>query len=229
MTLKTDFNCDFTKEYDKQINNVLPGYYLLHELAQYLLEDTLDHSSKILVAGVGTGNEILYYARNNPGWSLLGFDPSEPMIKIAEQKILENNYEDRVTLIKGLIHDVKENDFDAATSILVMHFIADNGEKLEYLKALSARLKHGAKLILVDLEGDKDSPEYEVLNSAWQKQQLATRDDNDQVNDEFERRKNELHCIPQHRIESLLSEAGFANVYKFYKAYLVGGYVAVKI
>ena len=48
------------------------------------------------------------------------------------------------------------------------------------------------------------------------------------VREEFVIREKEIYFIPQKRIESLLEEVGFIKIHKFFKAYLFGGYVAVK-
>lgn len=57
---------------------------------------------------------------------------------------------------------------------------------------------------------------------------MFTRGDNDRVGKEFIIREKEVHFIPQKRIESLLKEVGFIDIHKFFKAYLFGGYIAIK-
>lgn len=44
--------------------------------------------------------------------------------------------DNKISLVQGLIEDVAEKDFDAATSILVIHFLADDGIKLNFLKGI---------------------------------------------------------------------------------------------
>lgn len=109
-----------------------------------------------------------------------------------------------------------------------MHFLPDDGAKLNFLKAIADKLKPGAPIVLVDLEGEIGSGEYNVLNAAWKNQQLFIRADNDRVNEEFAMREKEVHFISEKRIELLLEEAGFIQIQKFFKAYLFGGYVAIK-
>ncbi|MCP4131480.1 MAG: class I SAM-dependent methyltransferase [bacterium] len=230
MEKKIEFNEEFSNEYDEMARERISGYDTIYELTEYLLEDNLGASAKVLVAGAGTGKEIVSFSKKNPEWTFVGFDPSEPMLALAKQKVLANNLEEKITLIHGLINAVDEREFNAATSLLVMHFLPDDGTKQEYLNEISARLKPGATLILVDLEGDRESDEYKTFDSAWKAQQLAARDDDEElVMEEFEIRAREVQFVPQHRIESLLNEAGFTNVHKFFKAYLFGGYVATKI
>lgn len=137
-------------------------------------------------------------------------------------------HKEAISLVHGLINDVAEKDFDAAMSILVMHFFPDDGTKLNFLNDIADRLKPGAPIVLVDLEGEIGSNEYNTLNAAWKNQQFFTRGENDKVKEEFTKRENDVQFIPQSRIESLFKEAGFTKVLKFFKAYLFGGYMAVK-
>ena len=57
---------------------------------------------------------------------------------------------------------------------------------------------------------------------------MFTRGDNEKVSEEFIIREREVQFIPQKRIESLLEKVGFTTIHKFFKAYLFGGYVAIK-
>ncbi len=223
-----DFDGELSNEYDDTVHNIIPAYESIYELSQHLLMDNLEKNAKILVAGAGTGKEIIESSQNNPYWSFTGFDPAEPMLAIARKKIAAASLESRISLIHGLIDDVEEKDFDAATSILVMHFLPDDGTKLNFLKGIADKLKPGSLIILVDIEGEIGSNEYNRFSSAWRNQQIFKRGDNHTVNEEFALREKEVQFIPQKRIESLLSEAGFININKFFKAYLFGGYVAVK-
>ena len=222
------FSEHYSSVYDEKIRKVIPGYQVIHELVRYLLEDNLPSTAKVLIAGAGTGQEILAYSKSNPEWLLVGFDPAEPMLSVAKQMVKNSNLEKRVKLIQGFIHDVDESGFDAATTILVMQFLPDNGAKQQYLNEISSRLKSGAKLILVDLEGNKESVEYKLFISAWKAHQLSTRNDVQQVIEDFEHVDRDVQFVPQHRIEDLLNNAGFSNIQKFYKAYLFGGYIATK-
>ncbi len=148
------------------------------------------------------------------------------MLSIARKKVAAASLQNKISLIHGLIDDVTEKDFDAATSILVMHFLPDDGTKLNFLKGIADKLKSGALFVLVDLEGEIGSDEYNTLNAAWKNQQIFIRGEKDRVKKEFEIREKEVHFIPQKRIESLLEEVGFLKIHKFFKAYLFGGYAA---
>ena len=228
MEKQIDFNGEWSNEYDDTAHKIIPAYHTIYALTQHLLRDRLNQKAKILVAGAGTGKEMIDCSQNNPHWSFTGFDPAESMLSIAQKKVEAASLENRILLIHGLIDDVAEKNFDAATSILVMQFLPDDGTKLNFLKGISDKLNAGALMVLVDLEGEIGSDEYNTFNAAWKNQQMLTRGDNDRVKREFSIRENEVHFIPQKRIETLLEEAGFFNIHKFFKAYLFGGYVAIK-
>ncbi|MCP3874585.1 MAG: class I SAM-dependent methyltransferase [Desulfobacteraceae bacterium] len=228
MEKQIDFNGEWSNEYDDMAHKIIPAYHSIYELTQHLLRDRLNNEARILVAGAGTGKEIIDCSQNNPYFSFTGFDPAEPMLSIAGQKVAAASLENKISLVLGLIDDVAEKDFDAATAILVMHFLPDDGTKLNFLKGIANKLKPGALIVLVDLEGEIGSDEYNTLNAAWKNQQLFVRGKKDRVIEEFEIREKEVHFIPQKRIESLLTEVGFTKIHKFFKAYLFGGYVAIK-
>jgi len=109
---KDRFNTDKANSYDENIMKVIPGYQTMHELARFLLEDTVPVSSNILVTGCGSGKEIIDYSKNNLQWHFLGFDPSEVMISTAKERVRANNCAKRVRLVKGVIDDVLETDFE---------------------------------------------------------------------------------------------------------------------
>jgi tRNA (cmo5U34)-methyltransferase len=228
MEKQIDFNGKWSNEYDDKAHKIIPAYHSIYELTQHLLRDRLNKEARILVAGAGTGKEIIDCSQNNSLWSFTGFDPAEPMLSIARKKVAAASLENKISLVQGIIDDVTEKDFDAATSILVMQFLPDDGTKLNFLKGISDKLKPGALIVLVDLEGEIGSYEYNTFNAAWKNQQLFIRGENDRVRKEFIIREKEVHFIPQKRIESLLEEVGFYKIHKFFKAYLFGGYVAIK-
>ena len=228
MEKQIDFNGEWSNEYDDTAHKIIPAYHSIYELTQHLLRDRLNKEARILVAGAGTGKEIIDWAQRNPHWSFTGFDPAKPMLSIARKKVAAASLENKISLVLGRVNDVAEKDFDAATSIMVMHFLPDDGAKLTFLKSIADKLKPGAPIVLVDLEGENGSDEFDTLKAAWKNQQLFIRGENDRVEEEFAMREKEVHCIPQERIEALFTQVGFIKIHKFFKAYLFGGYVAIK-
>ena len=106
----------------------------------------------LLVAGCGTRSEIEALKRSGFSGRITGIDPSPDMITLAKEKLKTI---EGVTITQGIVSDLPTDQrFDAATLILVLHFLEDQGAKKALLKSISERLKPRAPLILVDIFGD---------------------------------------------------------------------------
>jgi tRNA (cmo5U34)-methyltransferase len=136
------------EEYDKSIRLFCGAYEEMFKLTHCYLRAILPKQARILVVGAGTGMEISEFAPLNPGWSFCGVDPSANMLALARKKICEKNMACEIELIKGYVDDLKDEEvFDAATCILVMHFLKDDGTKLALLESICKRLKSGAPFV----------------------------------------------------------------------------------
>ena len=234
MTENNNFNATqhfgdkHASNYDEKIRKVIRGYNEMHDLSYYLLKDNLPENAKILVSGIGTGHEAITYAGNQKSWSIVGVDPTPEMVTSSKNKIAQLRLANKINVVEGRVENIKENNFDAATSILVMQFLKDNGDKENYLKNISEKLKKGGKLIVIDLEGQKNSEKFNLLLSAWKSHQYDTREDKDQIDKDFSHVDTDLQFIPEERIIELLKSSGFTKNYKFYQSYLFGGYIAEK-
>ncbi|GAA3948264.1 class I SAM-dependent methyltransferase [Gordonia caeni] len=142
--------------YDARIVNLVPGYAELHEISAAVLAARLPERARVLVVGAGTGTETLALAQANPGWDLVGVDPSEDMLAVARRRADAASLD--VAFHQGYVADLDDGEsFDAAVSLLVMHFVAGDDAKGDYLRAIAARLRSGAPLLLCDLmEHDED-------------------------------------------------------------------------
>ena len=222
------FGDKHARVYDEKIQKVIRGYNEMHDLSYYLLKDNLPENARILVSGLGTGYEAITYAKKQEGWHIVGVDPAPEMITSSKNKITLLGLARKIEVVEGRVENIEENNFDAATSILVMQFLKDNGDKERYLWNISEKLRKGAKLIIIDLEGKKGSEKFCLLLSAWKKHQYTTRDDKEQIDKDFKHVDSDLQFIPEERIIDLLKATGFTKVCKFYKSFLFGGYIAEK-
>lgn len=202
----------------------------MHDLSLNLLHNYLPPSANILISGAGTGQEALSYSRVNPTWQITGVDPTEKMLSVAIERVNETGLRDRVHLQQGQVKDLPQTPcFEAATSILVMQFIPDDGSKKEYLTEISGRLKPGAKFIIIDLVGDKNTYEFNMFLSAWEARQLLMGEDKEEVKRDFEHVRKDLQFITETRMRDLLQETGFKEIHKFFQSYLFNGWIAEKI
>ncbi|MBE9193459.1 class I SAM-dependent methyltransferase [Gloeocapsopsis crepidinum LEGE 06123] len=226
-----DFDADpvASTEYDDRARKALPGYEVMHTMALSFLKSHLPETANLLIVGAGTGMELLKFSKSNPQWQLLGVDPSSNMLAIAQQKIEQNKLSNRVKLVQGYTHDLPDTPlYDAATCILVMHFLPDDGSKIALLQSIAQRLQSSAPFILVDIFGEKSSREFEqitaIIKLFWQEMGILP----EQIDEGIETINKGVYPVAESRAIELLQQAGFGNIVRFYTGLWGGGWVAVK-
>lgn len=232
-----EFDRERANRYDLDIRKAIPGYEALHNMAQTLLHLSLPTSARLLIVGSGTGMELINCCKKNPQWFLTGVDPSEDMMAIAQHNLViaekqhsQTKFLERVDLYTGYVSDLPKTELmDAATLILVMHFVPDDGSKLQLLQEIARHLKPGAEFILADLHGDQSAPYFAKFRQAWQNLYFSQLDENALAEAKLKFEDsigNSVHFVTEERIIELLEMAGFSKITKFYNAFLFGGWTA---
>jgi len=218
------------EEYDNFIRLFCGAYEETFKLTHCYLRAILPMQARILVAGAGTGMEILEFAPCNPGWSFCGVDPSAEMLALARKKFSEKNLAGKIELKKGYVDDLNEEEvFDAATCILVMHFLKDDGSKLELLESICKRIKTGAPFVLIDGFGEPGSMDFEKIKVAWKNYPIISGVPGETVENIFnEVIMKTVQFVPESRIIELLETAGFTRVSKYFSGFLYGGWMSYK-
>jgi tRNA (cmo5U34)-methyltransferase len=215
--------------YDERIRKLFPFYETVHTAINAVLRVYLGPESEILIVGAGTGAEILELGKTNPGWRFLGVDPAKPMLDLAKEKIEAAGLSDRVSLINGFVVDLPIGKLcDGATSAMIMHFVPDDGGKVEFLRAIASHLKSGAPLVLMDANGNLNAPESELMIEAWKQQQVLAGVKWDEVESGMKERVNAIQFVSSKRNEELLAEAGFHRIQRFFQVFILGGWIAFK-
>lgn len=110
----------------------------------------------MLVAGCGTGAELLESRAQRPDWQLTAMDPSAEMLAVAKGRVEEIA---AIEWRQAKLEDLGATErFDGALAILVLQSLPDNGAKLNFLATLARSLRPGGQLFLVDLMGPEWSP-----------------------------------------------------------------------
>ncbi len=213
--------------YDEVIRQVVPGYEVLHRLVAVQLDARLGPAAEVLVVGCGTGAEVAVLAPTRPDWRFTGCDPAPQMLEAARRRL--EPLGGRVDLVAGGVEALAEHAvFDAATLLLVLHFLPDDGAKAALLGAIARRLKPGAPLVIADLHGRPGEPGFHRLMGLWRSWQLASGMPEEDVDKGFRRIVVDIHFVPEERLAELLREAGFVGMERLWTALLFGAWVAWK-
>lgn len=227
--IKMKFDATLAKQYDSGIRRTLPTYDPMLRLIQTFLRANTRENAHLLVVGAGGGNEVTNFGSNNPDWLFTGVDPSEIMLSVANEKCKEAGLSNRVTLLQGSVEDIfPESSFDAATCILVLHFIHAYEEKLKTLQTIYAHLKPNAPFVLISKYGDPNSEEFQERLKLWKSYWLDTTKLTLKEVERMEQEILTLSYLPEEKIVQLLQEAGFVRVAKFFSTTLFGGWICHK-
>ncbi len=215
--------------YDRKIRASLPGYEALHAMVGDFLRPALPEQARLLVVGAGTGMELLTLGAAHPGWRFTATDLSSDMLAIGRANVEAAGLADRVAFHLGPVHELREGEgYDAATSILISHFIKPREERLRFFRAVASRLRPGAPLVTAEIVGDKEDASYAHFLEVWKGHYAAAGIPAGEVEEDFARTDATVSFIPEAVLAALLAESGFTDVRRFFQAFLFGGWVARK-
>lgn len=215
------FENDRAKNYENFVDTWIPNYRYFISIIPKLLKNIDDKN--VLVVGCGTGNEILAFKDKLYEWEITGIDPSIEMIAQAKERL--KNYPN-IKLINGTVNELPTTTlFASATLLLVLHFLPDDGSKLNLLKDIQKRLQPNAPFIMLDITGSKD----ELKNNIKVLKYLLP----DTISEEEkEIRKNrilnKLQPVSKSRLSELLIEAGFITPINFFQSTIYNGWLSYK-
>jgi len=201
----------------------VPGYSSLHRMVSLLLAERTPQDGRVLVLGAGGGQELKALAEAHSGWTFEGVDPSPDMLHLAEQ--VAGPHAARMRFHRGYIDGASDGPFDAATSILIFHFIPHD-QRLETLRQVRRRLKIGAPFVLVHLSFPQAEPE----RSIWIDRHVAYGRSNGLEPADAERARQAissgLTILSPEEDVAMLRPAGFSNASLFYVGLSIRGWVA---
>jgi tRNA (cmo5U34)-methyltransferase len=201
--------------YDLIAQQLIPGYASLARLSVSLLAASPlagPQGSHVLVAGCGTGAELLEARAQRPDWQLTAVDPSAAMLAISRDRIAATGMPEggaidwRQTTVESLALD---SAFDGALSVLVLQSLPDDGSKLAFLSSLARTLRPGAQLVLVDLMQPERSSLQGQVEQAWQLFQRASGLKG--AAEALASLSPRLHPIGLSRLSALVDAAGFSD------------------
>ena len=215
-------DAEHARTYAERPRKIIPGFDGLHRIMAQLIAEV--SPERTLVVGGGGGLELQTLIEALPDCRFCAVDPSAEMI--AQGKVYLGDPA-TVDWIEGYVFDApRDAAFDAATCMLTLHFVADDGAKLETLKAIHGRLKPAAPLVIAHLSIDKTDPASDRRFDRYLKFGKDSNMDPVVLKEAHERVRVQLNCVGPDRDEDLLKEAGFRDVQQVFQGLDWHGWVA---
>lgn len=211
--------------YDSLVDSLIPGYSSLARLSVSLLAASplaRARAASVLVAGCGSGAELLEARKLCPEWSLTALDPSPTMLAIARQKLQDQGDSGApIRWIEGSVEDLPAQAvFDGAMAVLVFQGLPDDGSKLRFLTSLSRSLRPGAQVVLVDqMQPERNGIEQQLIDA----RQLFQRTDGGVEI------LGEVYPITTARLAGLLEASGFSDPLPVFRALDYEGFLLQRL
>jgi tRNA (cmo5U34)-methyltransferase len=161
------FDRERASAYDKDAAKFAPLADALYFLIRLILAD-LPSDARILCVGVGTGTELINLAQAFPKWHFTAVEPAAPMLDICRQRAEECGITSRCTFHEGYLDSLPAADlFDAATCLVVSHFIMQREDRRNFFSQIAARLRPNGYSISSDLSADTSTATYQRFLELW--------------------------------------------------------------
>ena len=212
--------------YERLQSQVIPGYGSLARLSVALLAASPvagASGAEVLMAGCGTGAELLEAVAQRSDWRLTALDPSADMLQEARERLGEQaSIQWQQSTVEALVDEAgMAGRFAGALSVLVLQSLPDDGSKLAFLTALARCLQPGAQLVLVDLMQTSLPSLEDQLDQAWRGFQRASGLDASS--------QEGLHPIGLARLTSLVNAAGFGDPARVFQALGFEGFLLQRL
>ncbi len=148
-----------SEEVREMFDNIAPTYDSLNHILSFSIDKIwrrrvvkivkAENPEAILDVATGTGDLAIALAKGNPQAKVVGLDPSEGMLSVAERKIEAKGLEGQVVLRCGAAESLAESDssFDVVT---VAFGVRNFGDLKEGLGQMIRSLKPGGKLVVLE-------------------------------------------------------------------------------
>ncbi len=150
------------------------------------------------------------------------------MLKICRQRMEDLGLSSRCTFHEGYLDSLpaSEKSFDAATSILVSHFILSEDERRAFFGGIAARLRPGGLLVNADLAGNVSTPAYDSLLETWMRVMNAAEISAEKRESIRSAYGKAVAFLPPDQLASLIQSAGFERPVQFLQTGLIHAWYA---
>lgn len=218
--LKTLFNQQ-ASTYDNQWGRLAAINECLYLLLESVFSE-LPAKARVLCVGVGTGKELIHFAKRFPLWTFTAVEPASGMLNECRKKVEQAGFSSRCYFHEGYLDSLPVTEgYDAATSFLVSQFILDKQTRSDFFREISNRLKPTGILANSDLSGEIGSDCYEAMLRAWLNMMTQSGITDDGLNRMRAAYAKDVAMLPSPTIGSIIESGGFDTPVQFFQAGLI--------
>lgn len=218
------FNATHAEAYDRSLEPILPIKNTLHLLLRWHFA-SLPADAQVLVVGAGTGAEVRFLAPIFPGWRFTLVDPSAAMLDVARRHAEADGFADRCAFHVGLVTSLDQGSFDAATSVLVSHFLAAAGDRQAFFADIAQRVKSGGRFFNADLCADVNDPSFSPVMDLWLDLAQMPEERRGMFRAAF---GTALAAQGPAEVEAMIARAGFSAPIAVFQGALIRGWIATR-
>ncbi len=216
------------ESYDRTLTPILAIKDVLHLLIRCQFS-ALPDEAHILIAGAGTGAEARFLAPLFPRWRFTLADPSGAMLAVAQRRAEAEGFAERCTFHAGFVSSLPDSPggpFDAATSVLVSHFITGADDRQAYFAEIARRLKPGGLLFNADLCADLRAPSFGPVMELWLTLSGMPEERRPMFLAAFGR---DVAAHGPAAVEAMIAQAGFPAPVQVFQGALIRGWIAARL
>ena len=213
---------DHAKTYADGPAKFMPGYFDVQRMAGVLIREFAPSSASVLIHGAGGGLEIETFARENSDWTFLGIEPAKPMLDAARDRL--NEFGGRVSFHHGYADDAPRGPYDAATSLLTLHFL-NATDRANTVSEIVSHLKPGAPFVTAHCSFPQGPNEKQTWLMRHREFAIASGLDPDLAEDGRRFIGERLEVLDPEEDRAILSDAGLIEVTQFFSAFTWRGWV----
>lgn len=212
--------------YDERAAKLAPLRDTLHLLTRVILSE-LPANARILCVGVGTGLELIYLAQEFPQWQFTAVEPASAMLEICRQKAEEHGITARCTWHDGYLDSLPASaPFDAATCLLVSHFLMQPEERRKFFSQIASRLRHQGYLVSADLASDMSTSDYQSLREIWTRMLKYAEYPDEEVEKFLASHGRDAAVLPHKEVSSIIASSGFDLPVLFFQTLFIHAWYA---
>jgi tRNA (cmo5U34)-methyltransferase len=212
--------------YDQQWARLAPIRESLHFLLEAVFAQ-LPENARILTVGVGTGAELGHLAKRFARARFVAVEPSGAMLDLCRERARQEGFFSRCEFHEGYVETLPGGEpCHAATSLLVSQFILDKQVRVDFFRAIAARMIPGGILATSDLASEVGTAQHEALVGVWMNMMAGAGIAPEALTKMREAWNRDVAMLPPAETAAIIEAGGFDVPTQFHQAGLIHAWFA---